>query len=82
MPVPSVGLAAPLQAYLADVEARLARLETPAGPVPGFSLASTDLTTINAAQNGNRSVWCSDLKVFAFSTGAHWHRTDTGAQIV
>jgi hypothetical protein len=71
-----------LAAYLEELEARLAALETPQGFTPAFLTLSANLTAANAAQNAQRLGLATDLKTLVWSDGAHWWRADTGAQIV
>lgn len=75
------GLAAPLQAYLEDLESRLAALETPPGFAPVFLTSSANLTAANAAAHAARCGIAQDLKTLVWSDGARWWRCDTGAQI-
>lgn len=81
MPVP-LGLGPDLTTYLQEMEDRLAKLETPQGPVAAYLTTSTTLSTVNAAQAGRKWVVLTDLKTAAYSNGSHWFRFDTGAQIV
>ena len=68
--------------FLAQVEDRLAALETPQSPTPMFAMATSLLTVANAATYANCQVFATDLKCPAVSDGAHWYRADTGAVIV
>lgn len=81
MPAP-VSTAPELANYLAQIETRLAKLETPGAPIPLFAIASTALTVANAATYINCQVYAPDLNMTAFSSGAHWFRSDTGALII
>lgn len=81
MPVPS-GLAPALQAYLEELEGRVAALETPPGFTPAFLTTSKSLTAANAAAQAARLGIATDLKTLVWSDGVHWRRADTGALIV
>lgn len=81
MPVPA-GLPRGLEAYLEEVESRIAALETPQGFVPAFLTHSANLTAANAAQHAGRMGLAHDLKTLVWSDGLGWWRADTGAQIV
>jgi len=81
MPAPP-GLTADLAAYLETLESRLAALEVPAGFAPAFVTTSDRLTAAASAEAGGRWGLAADLKTAVWSDGAHWYRTDTGAQIV
>lgn len=72
----------PLQAYLGGLERRIGLLEAPQQPGALFPIASNKLTTANAKTYVNCTVYVTDLTMTAFSNGAHWYRSDTGAQIV
>lgn len=74
--------AIPLQLWMAQVEDRLAAIETPQGPQPRFAIASTALSIALAAQNPNAEVFLTDLKCPGCSDGVHWYRADTGALII
>lgn len=80
MPVPT-GLAPPLQAYLEELESRLAGLEAPQGFTPVFLTQSTQLSAANAAAHAARVGLATDLKTLVWSDGVRWWRADTGAQI-
>jgi hypothetical protein len=71
-----------LTLWMAQVEDRLAALETPQGPQLRFALASTALTAAMAVANPFAEVLLTDLKVPGCSDGVHWYRADTGALIV
>lgn len=68
--------------YLQRIEDRVAYLETPQGPTVMFAMASTALSIANAGTYINCQVYVTDLLMTAFSTGAHWCRSDTGAVII
>jgi hypothetical protein len=83
MPVPAgEGLPGPLQTFLRDLERRVMALEGPEGFQRLFAIASSQLTTANAAANPNSLAFATDLKVTVGSDGVHWYRGDTGAVIV
>lgn len=71
-----------LQDWLQSLDDRLAQVENPQSPVSAYPMASTQLSTTNAAEFGQKFAWITDLKTFAYSTGSHWIRSDSGAQIV
>lgn len=81
MAVP-VGLPPALEAYLEELETRLAALETPQGFAPAFLTQATQLTAANAAAHAARFGLATDLKTLVWSDGVRWWRADTGAQIV
>jgi hypothetical protein len=81
MPVP-VGTEPSLSLYLSDKEDRLGLLENPQSPQLAYATASANLTTANAKTYINCFVIVTDLKTMAYSSGAHWIRTDTGATII
>lgn len=74
--------ASDLMLFLAQVDDRLSALESPGSPALAFVIASANLTVASAALFPNCWVIVSDLKTMAYSTGSHWIRTDTGANIV
>lgn len=80
MPAPLIS--ADFNAWAEELEQRLRQLETPQGPTPMFSMASTALTVANAAAYANCQVFASDIHCPAVSDGVHWYRADTGAQII
>jgi hypothetical protein len=81
MPAP-IGTNPYLAAWLNDLESRLAVIENPQAPTALFPMASTNLTTANALTYINRQVFATDLGVIAYSTGAHWLRSDSGGVII
>lgn len=81
MPVPA-GLSSDLAAYLAELDERVGRIETPKGFTPAFLTTSASLTTQSAARFGGKWAIITDLKTAAYSNGSHWVRIDTGATIV
>lgn len=81
MPAPA-GLPLALEAYLEELESRLAALETPQGFTPAFLTSSAHLTAANAAAHAARLGLATDLKTLVWSDGVRWWRADTGAQIV
>lgn len=82
MPVPVDAATPELGAYLTTLEERLSTLETAAAPRLAYTVASTALTVASAALYASCWVIVSDLKTMAYSTGSHWLRVDTGANIV
>lgn len=69
-------------AYLEDLEARLSVLENPGDPVKLPVLASSALSTTNAAQYTYRFVYLTDLNQLGYSNGAHWYKIAVGTLIV
>lgn len=82
MAIPVAGVTPELRAFLSDLEGRVGRLETPQGFQPAYLTTSGQLSTANAAQAAQRWAILTDLKTVAYSDGAHWRRTDTGAVII
>lgn len=80
-PVP-VGTDPTLAAFLAELRSAVSQLQVPNGYGPAFLTASTDLSAVTAARYPARWGIATDLKTVVWSDGAHWYRTDTGAQIV
>jgi hypothetical protein len=81
MPAPR-NLPADLAAHLAELEARLEKLETPQGFSPAFLTRAASLTAASAAAAPGGWAIAQDLKTLVWSDGASWRRADTGAVIV
>ena len=82
MPIP-VGQLPPLVSdWLNDLEGRVLSLEAPGSPVMMFSITSANLTAASAVIYAFTFCYVSDLNMTAHSNGAHWFRSDTGAQII
>jgi hypothetical protein len=78
MPAPA-GMDPALRAYLDEMEARIAELETPNGPAAEFACLKASLP--DALTYINRRAYVTDTKILAVSDGTVWRRQDTGAAI-
>lgn len=78
MPVP-IGTPPVLATYLEELEARIARLESPQQPTPVF--ASTTANMPAASSFYQHVLLNTTLNILAHSDGTNWIRQDTGATI-
>lgn len=81
MPAP-IGTNPNLARFLNELEGAVLTLKNPKGPTALFPMLSTNLTVANALSYINCQVFATDLNMTAFSNGAHWLRSDTGAVII